>query len=227
MSSPPETSLRSEGYPRPKAGVFAVRQGPPLARNLERRLRGAPLAGFRPQREYLSLISTGRRHAVAARNGLTVAGRWVWTWKDRIDRRFIRDYTELPSMDGEGVRTMDPAPAGASKAGARDEGRQSASSGPGSAMRCGGCGSKVGSELLFRSLARLDATGHPGVMVGLDAPDDAAVVEVPEGKVAVQSVDFFSLLHRGSLPIRPHHRQSRARRCLRDGSRAAGGDGRW
>ncbi len=179
-----------DGYPRPKAGVFAVRQGLPLARNLGRRLRGAPLAGFRPQREYLSLISTGRRHAVAARNGLTVAGRWVWTWKDRIDRRFIRDYTELPSMDGEGVDD-DPAPADGSKAGPRGAGRQVASSGAGPAMRCGGCGSKVGSELLFRSLARLGAPGHPRVMVGLDAPDDAAVVEVPEGKVAVQSVDFF------------------------------------
>ena len=177
-----------EGYPRPKAGVFAVRQGPPLARNLERRLRGASLAGFRPQREYLSLISTGRRHAVAARNGLTVAGRWVWTWKDRIDRRFIRDYTELPSMDGERVDDG-PAPAGSSKAGSG--GRRGASVGPGPAMRCGGCGSKVGSELLFRSLARLGATGHPGVMVGLDAPDDAAVVQVPAGQVAVQSVDFF------------------------------------
>lgn len=177
-----------EGYPRPKAGVFAVRQGPPLARNLERRLRGAELAGFRPQREYLSLISTGRRHAVAARNGLTIGGRWVWTWKDRIDRRFIRDYTELPSMDGEGVDDGS-APRGVARAGLRGDGRQVASPGP--AMRCGGCGSKVGSELLFRSLARLGATGHPNVMVGLDAPDDAAVVEVPAGQVAVQSVDFF------------------------------------
>lgn len=179
-----------EGYPRPKAGVFAVRQGPPLARNLERRLRGASLAAFRPQREYLSLISTGRRHAVAARNGLTVAGRWVWTWKDRIDRRFIRDYTELPSMDGE-EGGDGPAPAGPSKAGAGGESRDVASSGPDPAMRCGGCGSKVGSELLFRSLARLGATGHPQVMVGLDAPDDAAVLQVPAGQVAVQSVDFF------------------------------------
>ena len=169
-----------EGHPRPKAGVFAVRQGPPLARNLERRLRGAPLTGFRPQREYLSLISTGRRHAVAARNGLTVAGRWVWTWKDRIDRRFIRDYTELPSMDMEGGD--DGSGPVASRAGAGNESRHAAASGPGPAMRCGGCGSKVGSELLFRSLARLRATGHPCVMVGLDAPDDAAVVQVPEGR---------------------------------------------
>jgi selenide,water dikinase len=179
-----------EGYPRPKAGVFAVRQGPPLARNLERRLRGAPLAGFRPQREYLSLVSTGQRHAVAARNGLTVAGRWVWTWKDRIDRRFIRDYTELPSMHGEGVGDG-PAPAGAWPAGAVAADGRADSAGPGPAMRCGGCGSKVGSELLFRSLARLRAAGHSRAMVGLDAPDDAAVVQVPAGQVAVQSVDFF------------------------------------
>ena len=169
-----------EGYPRPKAGVFAVRQGMPLARNLERRLRGDSLVGFRPQREYLSLISTGRRHAVGARNGLTVSGRWVWTWKDRIDRRFIQEYSELPSMDGGGVPADSVGP---------DDRGASAPVGP--AMRCGGCGSKVGSELLFRSLARLGASDHPDVVVGLEAPDDAAVLRVPPGLVAVQSVDFF------------------------------------
>ena len=189
-----------EGHPRPKAGVFAVRQGPPLARNLARHLRGAPLVGFRPQREYLSIISSGRRHAVAARNGLMVGGRWVWTWKDRIDRRFIREYTELPRMDGDGV-DHGPARAGSPEAGIGSAGRRAASTGPGSAMRCGGCGSKVGSGLLYRSLARVgalrasgrgpSASGRPDVLVGLDAPDDAAVMQVPAGQVAVQSVDFF------------------------------------
>ena len=169
-----------EGYPRPKAGVFAVRQGPPLARNLQRRLRGVPLAGFRPQREYLSLISTGRRHAVAARNGLTIGGRWVWTWKDRIDRRFIREYTDLPSMEG-----------GRAHAGSTGTHVNDASAPPDPGMRCGGCGSKVGSDLLFRALARLGAPDHPDVIVGLEAPDDAAVVRVPPGQVTVQSVDFF------------------------------------
>ncbi len=179
-----------EGHPRPKAGVFAVRQGPPLARNLARRLRGVSLVGFRPQREYLSLISTGRRHAVAARNGLTVGGRWVWTWKDRIDRRFIRDYSELPSMDGEGVNEG-PASKSSPNPGSGGADGQVAPAAPGSGMRCGGCGSKVGSELLHRALARLGASDHPDVVVGLQAPDDAAVVRVPAGRVAVQSVDFF------------------------------------
>ena len=189
------------GHPRPKAGVFAVRQGIPLARNLQRRLRGRPLVGFRPQREYLSLISTGRRHAVGARNGLTVSGRWVWRWKDRIDRRFIREFTDLPSMDGEGAGPRGPAAAprsGVGSAGADDGARASP------AMRCGGCGSKVGSELLFRALDRLGASSRdagpgapdhpvagPEVLLGLEAPDDAAVVRVPPGQVAVQSVDFF------------------------------------
>ncbi len=180
-----------EGYPRPKAGVFAVRQGPPLARNLRRRLLGAALVGFRPQREYLSLISTGRRHAVAARNGLTVGGRWVWAWKDRIDRRFIRDYTELPAMDGGEAGDDGRAREGGSGGGTVGGRGPEASAGPRPGPRCGGCGSKVGGELLHRALARLDTPAHARVLVGLDAPDDAAVVEIPAERVAVQSVDFF------------------------------------
>jgi selenide, water dikinase len=86
-----------EGSPRPKAGVFPVRQGPVLAENLRRRLEPRPLRAYRPQRSWLVLAATGPQHAVGTRNGLTVAGRWVWLLKDRIDRRFVARYRHDPA----------------------------------------------------------------------------------------------------------------------------------
>jgi selenide,water dikinase len=58
-------------------------------------------------------------------------------------------------------------------------------------MRCGGCGSKIGSKVLAQVLNRLEVGVTEGVVMGLDAPDDAAVIEVPAGRQLVQSVDFF------------------------------------
>ena len=75
--------------PRPKAGVFAVRQGPVMARNMAAFLRGDALTDYCPQRDYLKIISLGRRIAVAEWYGLTLHGRWLWRWKDRIDRSFM------------------------------------------------------------------------------------------------------------------------------------------
>jgi selenide,water dikinase len=85
-------------HPRPKAGVFAVRQGPPLDDNLRRAISGQPLAPFVPQSQFLSLITTGDRYAVASRGWLAAQGRLLWLWKDWIDRSWMRHYQELPSQ---------------------------------------------------------------------------------------------------------------------------------
>ncbi len=84
------------GYPLEKAGVFAVRQAGPLADNLARQLAGESLQPYRLQRKWLALVSTGNRYAVASRGALGFAGVWVWRWKDWIDRRFMRRFSELP-----------------------------------------------------------------------------------------------------------------------------------
>jgi selenide,water dikinase len=81
--------------PREKAGVYAVRAGPPLADNLRRLARGKRLLPWRPQARHLALITTGERYAVGSRGWLKFEGRWVWKLKDWIDRRWMSQYQQL------------------------------------------------------------------------------------------------------------------------------------
>jgi len=74
----------------PKAGVYAVRMGPALARALADAVQQrAPTAPYRPQRQFLALVNTGDGRAIASRGALAVSGRWAMRWKDRLDRAFI------------------------------------------------------------------------------------------------------------------------------------------
>jgi hypothetical protein len=159
--------------PRPKAGVLAVRQGRLLDRNLRRALLGQPLAPYRLQRQFLSLISTGDKHAVASLGPLALRGGWVWRWKDWIDSRFMRRYQELPEMPV-------PIPPAWPRGLADAEALAALSA---SALRCGGCGAKVGAAVLSRALQRVAEGDQRDVLNGLDAPDDAAVVDMPGPQV--------------------------------------------
>lgn len=79
-------------HPLEKAGVVAVRQAPILAHNLRNAMTGGLLKPYRPQRRWLALISTGDQYAIASRGKFTASGRWIWQYKDWIDRRFMRRY---------------------------------------------------------------------------------------------------------------------------------------
>jgi selenide,water dikinase len=172
-------------FPLEKAGVFAVRQGPPLTHNLRCSVLGVALSPYRPQRKWLALISTGDKYAVASRGWAGFGGAWVWRWKDWIDQRFMRKFSDLHMVDAkvtnaselQNLVQLTP-----------QESLQAISA---IAMRCGGCGAKVGATVLSSALSQLHPVNREEVLVGLADPDDAAVVRIPPGKAMVHSVDFF------------------------------------
>jgi selenide, water dikinase len=165
--------------PRPKSGVFAVREGPVLAANLRRALLGGRLKRYRAQRQFLTIIGTGDGSAVATRGFWAVEGRWVWRWKDWIDRQFMTRFNDLPEMPPVGFvvpRTL------------RDEAPD--------AMRCGGCGAKLGADPLRRVLERLPDQStlemRHGVRLGIG--DDAAVLRVNGGQLLLTVDGFRSIV---------------------------------
>lgn len=175
-----------KNYWRPKAGVFAVRQGRPLFENLKRIVLGKPLKLYRPQKDILGLIGTGDGKAIASRGNWGLGpSKLLWSWKDYIDRQFMRQFSELPEM---GSQTEE------GNSNIRNKTDQTSS-----IMRCGGCGSKVGSPILERVLGRIKADNYnweesQDVIIGLDSPDDAAAVRVPAGLLMVHTIDYFRSL---------------------------------
>ncbi|MEZ5331152.1 MAG: selenide, water dikinase SelD [Thermoanaerobaculia bacterium] len=164
-------------HPRtPKAGVYAVRQGPVLARNLKAVLTGKRLRSYEPQGDFLALLNLGDGSAIGSKWGLSFEGSWAMRLKDRIDRRFMRRFQVL-SADGRVNEEFRRAPAMAVEM----------------EMVCGGCAAKAGQTTLARALARLpEAPADPSVALGLSVPDDAAIWRPGSpGPAVATSVDLF------------------------------------
>ena len=157
---------------RPKAGVFAVRQGQPLFENLQRALQRKVLKSFIPQKKFLILIGTGDKQAIASRGRISFGPhRLLWRWKDHIDRKFMDQFSNL-KMEGRGQKV---------------EGRRKDSQ-----MHCAGCGAKVGSRVLENVLQKIpQEIKRDDILIGMDTSDDAAVVRVPTDRVMVQTIDYF------------------------------------
>ncbi|MEM9570663.1 MAG: selenide, water dikinase SelD [Pseudomonadota bacterium] len=147
--------------PRPKAGVFAVRQAPVLFQNLRAALSTGDRRAYRPQRDYLKLISTGRRSAITDKWGIGLSGPWMWTWKDRIDRAFMKQFIDpvempRPKLPEHVARGVEPL----------FEAHQKA---------CGACGAKISHSALTNGL---NAAGDGASPLSLE---DAAIVETATG----------------------------------------------
>ena len=180
-----------DGVDRPKAGVFAVRAGPFLARNLRLFIHGKPMTMWRPQSHYLALIGTADGEAIACRGRVAVKSSLMLKWKHWIDRRFMRQYQQIAMP-----KPVAPRPFAGLTALSSDD--------PALAeVRCMGCAAKVGRDVLSNALvaarqAAIDAGADPALIAleysgddGL-ASDVGAILSVPRDRQLVQSVDSLS-----------------------------------
>lgn len=163
--------------PRPKAGVYAVREAPVLFENLRARLSGGEMRAYKPQKDYLKLVSLGGQSAMAEKFGTARQGRLLWRLKDHIDRKFMNQFKDLPVM---GVPDLPLT---------RAYGLEEAL---GKQPMCGGCGAKVTKGALQAALAQVPGAGrddvqsHPG--------DDAAIVTTGSATQVISTDHLQALL---------------------------------
>lgn len=159
--------------PRPKAGVYAVREAPVLFDNLRAAATGRRMRSYRPQKDYLKLVSLGGKRAMAEKFGTAQSGKLLWRWKDRIDRKFMDQFRdlepmglpELPVEVAEGVReTLGDKP------------------------MCAGCGAKVGRGALRAALAGLPAPTRDDIA---SLPGDDAAILITGGARQVLTTDHL------------------------------------
>ena len=161
---------------RPKAGIFAVRAAPILHYNLCASLSGNKLKTWRPQKNYLKLISLGNQSAIAEKFGFTLSGPLIWRWKDWIDRAFIIKLNYFPKM-------LEPKLTGKLATGVAEI--------LAAKPLCGGCGAKVGRGVLSSALNKI-APPFDEVVTGVG--DDAAVLRQSDSSFQVISTDHLRSL---------------------------------
>lgn len=168
--------------PRPKAGVFAVRQAPVLFDNLRALLseptENADLHPYHPQNDYLKLIALGSKSALADKAGIRVSGPLMWRWKTHIDLAFMSKLKDLSPMPPKLLPDRVAL-------GLREEVE-------GKKPMCGACGAKVGGDILTRVLHASEGTDpRPDRGDVLHLPGDDAAILTHGDTWQVASVDHL------------------------------------
>lgn len=159
-------------HPRPKAGVYAVRQAPILFQNLRALLLKEPLSEYIPQDGFLSLLALGEKKGTGSKSLFSFSGDWVWRWKDSIDRKFMDQFHHLPPLlMGTPMLSVNPQ--------LIDTSETLNEHNP--LKRCAGCGAKVGSNILEKVINDLQGEGHY-------QPQDAVRI-TDQAELVYQSVD--------------------------------------
>ncbi len=185
------------GSQRPRAGVFAVRAGPVLAKNLRKYLHGHALKRWSAQRRYLAIIGTADNGAIASWGHFGLKADGFLALKYWIDRRFIAKYQQLtmpnppPPLPFGGLDTdIDSGPDG--------DPSQRHCDPVFAAMRCLGCAAKASHTVLANALEdavsmAVSNGADPALMpeAGIEA-DAAIMAPPPAGYQLVQSVDVIS-----------------------------------
>lgn len=159
--------------PRPKAGVFAVRQAPILYQNLRAALGAGRMRAYHPQRDYLKLVSLGDRSALADKWSLPLEGAWLWRLKDRIDEKFMGQFRDARAMPAALPR--DHASGLAEMLGEKP--------------LCGGCGAKMGAQALAAALPKVT---RDDIEVGIG--DDAAILRMGEMRQVIATDHLRALV---------------------------------
>ncbi len=171
--------------PRPKAGVYAVREAPVLYDNLRTALGAGKMRRYVPQKDYLKLISLGGKSALGERFGTSFSGPLMWQWKNHIDQKFMNRFRNLPHMPTPALPRQHAA------------GLQETL---GEKPMCGGCGAKIGRSALQAALQELprldrsDITPLPG--------DDAALLKTGSVRQVMTSDHLRSFIDDPALMTR-------------------------
>ena len=164
-----------DNQPRPKSGVYSVRAGPYLAHNLAAAILAKRLRPFRAQQHALALLRTSPNSALAVRKHYLGHGRYWGLLKRVIDKRFMRKFNDPEPMEEDEYQYP---PSLQSNAPER--------------MRCGGCGAKLGADLLTQVLRRLDVKIDERNPVNIG--DDAAVVDYLTSTIATSCDGFRTMI---------------------------------
>ncbi len=73
-----------------RSGVFSVRHGSVLAKNIPALIKQQSLMSYQPQKQALALLATADGGALMSYGGFSAQGRLPGLWKDYLDRSFIR-----------------------------------------------------------------------------------------------------------------------------------------